>query len=165
MLKLGFHTIAEGHRESLMISENRWSAGSLRIFCDGCGLLRIPSFLSSVILQSLIIVFLLPPQLYHRIFGSFMITGAFPLTFHDRSPSLWTVHNRWNRTHIYSGDPQRSDLSRSLRIAGQFKCCFHIIVDDCHKTSAIISDCQRSSAITWKPGLTQVRACLCNFAL
>ena len=24
-----------------------------------------------------------------------------------------------------------NDLSRSLRIAGQFKCCFHTIVGDC----------------------------------
>ena len=60
-----------------LITEDRWSAGSLRIFCDRCGLLRSANFLSSAILQLLIIGFLLPLQLHHGIVGS-----------------LWIVHDR-----------------------------------------------------------------------
>ena len=126
-----------------MIAENRWKAGSLRIFYDRCELLWVARFPSSAILQSLTAVVLLSHQLYHGLYGSLWTVQErwrASINFQDRPLSLWIVHNRWNRTHIYFSD----HLSRSQRIAGQSTCCFLMIFEDGYKTSAIISDSQRS---------------------
>ena len=76
--------------------------------------------------------------------GSFAIAGVFPLNFQDRRRSLRIVCDRWNRTHFYSSDPQRSDRRRSLGIAGHLTRCFHMIICNRYKSSAIPSDCERS---------------------